>query len=76
MTEPKKEFKPQLRLIVQASVPVPSAEYGEAEYDSLKIYLLAISPDVTLNGQIIKMLEPCCKDRKESESKPNENSRS
>lgn len=58
MAEP---FKPQLRLTVQASVPVHTALEAEDEYENLKVFLLAISPDITLNGQITKMLEPCCK---------------
>jgi len=66
MAEP---FKSQLRLVVQASIPVRDADEGDAEYGNLKIFLLAISPDITLNGQIMKMLEPCCKERKEK--KPN-----
>lgn len=62
MAEP---FKPQLRLVVQASIPVRDSEEGDAEYGNLKIFLLAISPDITLNGQIIKALEPCCKKKPE-----------
>lgn len=62
MTEP---FKPQLRLVIQVSIPLTSTEEGDAEYKNLKVFLLAISPDITLNGQIVKMLEPCCKERKE-----------
>jgi len=58
-------FKPQLRLIVQASIPIDGMAIAEAEYNNLRIFLLAISHDITLNGQIIKVLEPCCKDRKE-----------
>lgn len=50
-----------LRLVVQCSIPIETPEQGEAEYENLKVFLLAISPDITLNGQIIKILEPCCK---------------
>ena len=60
----KEPYKPQLRLIAQASIPLPTTQAAEEEYNNLKIFLLAISPDISLNGQIIKMLEPCCKDRK------------
>ncbi len=60
MSEP---FKPQLRLVVQASIPLSSAEEGDSEYEDLKVHLLAISPDITLSGQIMKMLEPCCKEK-------------
>lgn len=64
MAEP---FKPQLRLIIQASIPIEIIETGEAEYNNLRIFLLAISPDITLNGQIMKMLEPCCKKKPEGD---------
>lgn len=52
----------KLRLVIQASIPVATARDGEDEYENLKVFLLAISPDITLNGQLIKMLERCCKD--------------
>lgn len=65
MAEP---FKPQLRLVIQASIPVHNAAEGDAEYDNLKIFLLAISPDITLNGQTMKQLEPCCKKKPKGES--------
>lgn len=58
-------YKPQLRLVVQASIPIDNIALAEAEYNNLKVFLLAITPDITLNGQIVKMLEPCCKKRKE-----------
>lgn len=64
----KVPYKPQLRLVVQASIPIEIIETGEAEYTNLQIFLLAISPDITLNGQIIKMLEPCCKNKKEAKN--------
>ncbi len=63
----KEIFKPQLRLVVQASVPITSAEEGDAEYENLKVFLLAISPDISLNGQLMKMLEPCCKKKPEGD---------
>ena len=62
MAEP---FKPQFRLIIQASIPIDMPEIGEAEYNNLRIFLLAISRDITLNGQIMKALEPCCKKKQE-----------
>ncbi|MBA7611865.1 hypothetical protein ES703_19096 [subsurface metagenome] len=55
-----------LRLIVQASIPIETHIQGELEYDNLKIFLLAISPEITLNGQVIKRLEPCCKKKQET----------
>lgn len=61
-------FKPQLRLTIQASVPISTADEGDAEYKNLKVFLLAISRNITLNGQITKMLEPCCKEQRESKA--------
>ncbi len=74
MTNPNEPFKPQLRLIFQGSIPIPSAEFGQGEYNDLKIHLLAIDPDITLNGQIIKRLEPCCKKKPKNGETQNENS--
>ena len=62
MSEP---IRQPLRLICQASIPIQTTIQGELEYDNLKIFLLAIDPDITLNGQIMKMLEPCCKKKPE-----------
>lgn len=56
-------FKPQLRLVIQASIPIGCAEEGDANYNEIAHFLLVFSPDITLNGQIIKMLEPCCKEK-------------
>lgn len=57
----KEPFKPHFRLVVQASIPIETVVQGEIEYDNLKVFLLAISPNITLNGQCVQMLEPCCK---------------
>lgn len=65
MTNP---IRQPLRLVIQASIPIQTTIQGELEYDNLKIFLLAISPDITLNGQIMKMLEPCCKKQKETKN--------
>lgn len=53
-----------LRLIFQGSVTVENAEDAEIFYDELKIFVRGRGPDSVLNGQIIKMLEPCCKEKK------------
>jgi hypothetical protein len=58
MSEP---FKPQLRLVIQASVPVEEIIEGEEFYRQIKEMLLNYSENVTINGQLIKILEPCCK---------------
>lgn len=67
-----KEFDRRPRLIIQGSIPILSFEDGLDEYDNLKIFLKAISPDITLSGQIISMLEPCCKSKPEKGEKENE----
>lgn len=66
-TEP---FKPELRLIFQGSIPIAKVAEGEEFYKNLKKIIQNYSPDPTLNGQIMKRLEPCCKEIKEQ--KPNE----
>ena len=70
MSEPEQPppFKSELRLILQASVPIEEIIEGEELYRQLKEILKNYSENVTLNGQIMKMLEPCCK--KKEEKKP------
>lgn len=55
------EFKSELRLLVQCSIPFENPEYAEMWYAMLKEMVKTQSEKSTLNGQIIKMLEPCCK---------------
>lgn len=57
----KPEFKPELRLIFQGSIPFENPEYAEIWYAMLKEMVQSQSENSTVNGQIIKMLEPCCK---------------
>jgi len=59
-------FKSELRLIIQAGVPVEEIIEGEELYRQLKEMLKNYSENVTLNGQIMKMLEPCCKEKIQS----------
>lgn len=56
--------KLELRLYFQASVPVETAVEGEELYRQLKKMLQNYSEQTTFNGQIMKMLEPCCKEKK------------
>jgi hypothetical protein len=56
-------FKSELRLIFQGSIPIDTDIEGDIEYLNLKIFLKAINPNVSLNGQVMKMLEPCCKEK-------------
>jgi len=52
--------KPELRLIMQCSIPIEEIAEGEAFYDTMKEIMQNHSDKSTVNGQIIKMLEPCC----------------
>ena len=68
MSEPEKQPAQRtpnvLRLIFQGSVPLESVEQAEQWYAMLKEMLVSQSPKSTLNGQIMKMLEPCCGEKK------------
>ena len=59
-----------LRLVFQGSVPVPDIAIAEVFYNQLKDLLQHTSLSCTLNGQIIKMLEPCCGDPKKPNLSP------
>jgi len=59
-------FKSELRLIVQVSLPCEDILDGVAIYQTLKDMFVIYDPNVTMSGQLVKMLEPCCKERKES----------
>jgi hypothetical protein len=50
-----------LRLIFQGSITVENAEDADIVYDELKTFVKSHGPDNTLNGQVVKILEPCCK---------------
>jgi len=63
-----KPFKPETRLIIQASIPVSGDTQGEILYNEIKVFLLSWHADITLNGQIMKMLEPCCKKKQETKN--------
>jgi hypothetical protein len=54
------EFIPELRLIVQASIPIDCVADGQNLYHFLKQQFLKWDENSTLNGQIIEMLEHCC----------------
>jgi hypothetical protein len=60
-TEP---FKAQLRLTFQCSIPFDDPLHAEEWYRMLREMVMEQSPLSTLNGQVMKMLEPCCGDRK------------
>lgn len=62
------KFEPTMRLTFQGSMPVHSDEDALVLYDELKLFLGRTDPKFTLNGQVVMMLEPCCKERKETKS--------
>lgn len=55
-----------LRLLFQGSITIENAEDADIVYDELKIFIKKYGRDCTLNGQVIKPLEPCCKEKKET----------
>ena len=59
----KPAFKPELRLIIQASVPVEEIFEADEIYKQLKILLKNYNENVTINGQILKNLQPCCREK-------------
>ena len=61
---PKEPFKPELRLMIQASIPVMGDTQGEILYNEIKVFLLSWHKDITLNGQVLNMHAPCCKEKK------------
>lgn len=56
----KPEFKPEMRLVFQGSIPFELPENAETFYELLKSMVKSQSEKSTFNGQIMKMLEPCC----------------
>jgi hypothetical protein len=61
MEEPKELFVPTMRLGIQASLPVESQIESTQMYEEIKRFFQSYHSDITLNGQVIMMLEPCCK---------------
>jgi hypothetical protein len=57
-------FTPETRLVFQGSIQVESAAAGETLYKELQIWLKSWTSKITINGQIIRLLEPCCKEKK------------
>ena len=57
-----------MRLNLQASIPVTAQGEATAIYEEFKCFLKSYHTDITLNGQVMMMLEPCCK--KPDEKKP------
>jgi len=57
----KESFIPKMRLTCQFSIPVQAEEEATQIYNEMKVFLRSFNPDVTLNGQVMMLLEPCCK---------------
>ena len=62
---PNKPFKPELRLNFQGSVKIINADEGDIIYEGLKTFFSLYRESLMLNGQIMKPLEPCCKEKKQ-----------
>lgn len=58
-------FEPTMRLAFQGSIPVHTDQQAKDIYNELRVFIKSWSENCTLNGQVIMMLEPCCKNRKE-----------
>jgi len=56
-------LKPKLRLIIQGSIPIEDIIEGEELYRQLKVMLQSYTEQITFNGQITKILEPCCREQ-------------
>lgn len=56
-------FQPVLRLVFQGSIPFEDPLAAEQYYEMLKDMVKSASEKSTLNGQVLKMLEPCCGDK-------------
>ena len=50
----------EIRLVFQGSIPFEVPEHAEIWYAMLKEMVTTQSAKGTLNGQLMKMLEPCC----------------
>lgn len=71
MSNQPKPFEPELRLVFQGSINIACPEMGETFYKELKLWIKIWDPNFTINAQIVKLLEPCCKDRKEIKNNGN-----
>jgi hypothetical protein len=67
---PNESFKPELRLVFQGSIPFEEPAQAESWYNMLKEMVKTQSPRATLNGQVMKMLEPCCGERRPGQLPP------
>lgn len=61
MENPK--FKKIFRLVFQGNIEIDSKATGEERYEELKRFLVSMNPQCMINGQLVELLEPCCKER-------------
>jgi hypothetical protein len=57
-------FKPQMSLLIHATIPVEEKIEAEELYRQLKEMLINYSPKIQIFGQINETLEPCCGEKK------------
>ena len=60
METEKPKFVPILRLQILIGIVVPDTQTGEDCYNELKENLSNAWPGISISGNIVKMLEPCC----------------
>lgn len=63
MPSDTQKFVPTSRLVFQGSIPFDDPSEAEVWYNMLKEMVKHKSDKSTLNGQVTRMLEPCCGDR-------------
>jgi hypothetical protein len=54
----------ELRLVFQGSIPSDNIEDLIHTYTNLKAFVKGFHLKATINGQLVKLLEPCCNERK------------
>lgn len=58
MSDPDEKPFTEFRLEFQGFIPVCCNDEGEAEYESIKLFLESISTEAKVDAQIVKFLEP------------------
>jgi hypothetical protein len=64
MTIEQQKQSQETRLIFQGSIPIDAVVNAEKWFDMLKELVHSQSDRATLSGQVIKLLTPCCGDKK------------
>jgi hypothetical protein len=64
-SRPQPFSKPQpLRLNIQCSLTVESADEAGALYEEIATFILGVQPTAIIGGSIMKLLGPCCPEKK------------